>query len=370
MSRPAYASIDLDALRGNYAVARRMHGGRVLAVLKADAYGHGAAACARALAGLADGYAVAFTDEALALRQAGVDAPILVLEGAFDARETQTALHHGLWLAVHRQDQIAWLAEAATPLRPTPCQGDAPPRASDAGIHAWLKVDSGMHRAGFIGAEVRAAHQALQAIPAISQVTLMTHFARADEPHSDMTATQTQSFDSATAGLPGPRSLCNSAGLMAWPDARHDWGRAGIMLYGADPLPASGATLRPVMTLHSEIFGVRELAAGEPVGYGATFITERPTRVGLVAMGYADGYPRNAPNGTPVAIDGRPGKLIGRVSMDMLTVDLTDHPQARIGSRVELWGPRVPVSEVARAAGTIAYEILSNVKRVTRIYQP
>ncbi|ARP81252.1 alanine racemase [Bordetella genomosp. 8] len=354
MSRPAYASIDLDALRGNYTIARQMHGGRVLAVLKADAYGHGAAACARALAGLADGYAVAFTDEALALRQAGIDAPILVLEGAFDAPETHTAVRHGLWLAMHRSDQIAWLAEAST--------------ASDAGIHAWLKVDSGMHRAGFVGAEVKAAHQALQAIPAVSQVTLMTHFARADEPHSDMTAMQMQSFDTATAGLPGPRSLCNSAGLMAWPDARHDWGRAGIMLYGADPLPASGATLRPVMTLRSEIIGVRELAAGEPVGYGATFITPRPTRVGLVAMGYADGYPRNAPNGTPVAIDGQAGRLIGRVSMDMLTVDLTDHPQAGIGSNVELWGAQVPVSDVARAAGTIAYEILSNVKRVRRIH--
>ncbi|CAM3555667.1 Alanine racemase [Bordetella sputigena] len=364
MSRPAYASIDLDALRGNYAVAKRVHGGRVLAVLKADAYGHGATACARALAGRVDGYAVAFLDEGLALREAGIDAPILVLEGAFDAEETRVALRHGVWLVVHRHDQIAWIAEAAGD-----AVADAIPACAATGLQVWLKVDSGMHRAGFIGAEVQAAYHALQAIPAVSGITLMTHFARADEPDSEMTTAQTQAFHAATAGLAGSRSLCNSAGLAAWPDARQDWGRAGIMLYGVDPLPTATPGLRPVMTLRSEIIGVRELGAGEPVGYGATFITSRATRVGLVAMGYADGYPRNAPNGTPVAIDGRPGRLIGRVSMDMLTVDLTDHPQAGIGSSVELWGAQVPVSDVARAAGTIAYEILSNVKRVRRVYE-
>lgn len=362
MSRPAHARIDLGALRRNYDTARRIHGGQVLAVLKADAYGHGAVACAQGLAGLVDGYAVAFLDEALVLRQAGIEEPILVLEGAFDADETRVAAARSLWLAVHRREQIEWIAAAA---RVRTAGGATVPAA---GMHAWLKVDSGMHRAGFIGDEVRAAYEALRACGNVTGISLMTHLARADESASDMTAAQIRAFDAATQGLAAPRSVCNSAGMAAWPDARRDWGRAGVMLYGVDPMDSPMLALEPVMTLHSRVFAVRDVDVGHAVGYGARFVARRPTRVGLVALGYADGYPRNAPEGTPVAIDGRPGQLIGRVSMDMLTVDLTEHPQAGIGSAVELWGSQVPVAEVARAAGTIPYEILSNVKRVTRSY--
>jgi alanine racemase len=358
--RPAQARIDLQALRHNYGVARAVHGGRVLAVLKADAYGHGAAACARALADQADGYAVAFLDEAVALREAGIDAPILVLEGPFDADEVRAAAAHDLWLVVHRQAQIGWIRELDT----GPGWGAARP----AGLQVWLKVDSGMHRAGFSGAEAPAAYDALRACGKVARITLMTHFARADEPHADATAVQVREFDAATRDLPGPRSLCNSAGLLAWPQARRDWGRAGIMLYGDDPCNA-GADLRPVMTLASEVFAVRELPAGAALGYGGRHVTQRPTRVGLVATGYADGYPRGAPDGTPVAIDGVPGRLIGRVSMDMLTVDLTAHPGAGIGSTVELWGRQVAVAAVAAAANTISYELLCNVKRVARVYE-
>lgn len=355
MARPSYAHIDLDALCHNYRLARRLHGGRSLAVLKANAYGHGALRCAQALQGLADGYAVAFLEEALPLRAAGIRAPILVLEGLFDADELLAAQAHDLWFAVHQESQLRMLEQAA-------------PVPGLQGLHAWLKIDSGMGRAGFAPQQAAAAHARLRACAAVDEITLMTHFARADEPGHAMTGAQIQRFDEATAGLPGDRSLCNSAGLLAWPEARRDWGRVGIALYGADPLPTPGSGLQPVMALHSQVFAVRTLQPGEPLGYGARHVALRATRVGLVALGYADGYPRTARDGTPVAVDGQPTQLIGRVSMDMLTVDLTDLPEAGIGSAVELWGPRIDVNRVAQAAGTIAYELLCNVRRVPLRY--
>jgi alanine racemase len=195
----------------------------------------------------------------------------------------------------------------------------------------------------------------------------MTHFSRADEPAHDRTREQIATFAAVTADLPGETSLCNSPALLAWPQARGDWGRTGLMLYGASPFapghPAA-AQLQPVMTLESQVIAVRDLPAGEPVGYGGTFVTPRPTRVGVVAMGYADGYPQFAATGTPVAIDGQPGRLIGRVSMDMLTIDLTEHPDAGVGSRVELWGRQVPAGEVVARSQTSAYRLLCGVKRV------
>ncbi|MDR0578397.1 MAG: alanine racemase [Candidatus Accumulibacter sp.] len=347
--RPARALIDLDALRHNYRLARRLHGGRAFAVLKANAYGHGAIACARALAGEADGFAVAFIDEARALREAGVTAPILLLEGAFDAAELADAARLGLWPAAHHAAQIEMIEKAILP----------------APLHVWLKVNSGMNRCGFPPGALRSAWERLAASGKTSHIGFMTHFARADEPDSSVTAEQIRVFDAATRGLPGERSLANSGAILAWPDARRDWARPGIMLYGADPLPGDGGSgLIPAMMLTSRVFAVRELAAGEPLGYGGRFVAPRPTRVGLVAMGYADGYPRSAPDGTPVAVDGLPASTIGRVSMDMLTVDLTDLPGAGIGSEVELWGRRVPVNRVAQGVGTISYELLCNVKRV------
>src|SRR5690606_33179403 len=231
-------------------------------------------------------------------------------------------------------------------------------------VHVWLKINSGMNRAGFLPAAVGGAWQRLRASGKVADITLMTHFARADEPQVITTEAQVIRFDAATAHLPGARSLANSGAILGWPQARRDWARPGILLYGADPMPDEGHGLQPVMTLESAVMGVREIAAGEALGYGARFVAERDTRVGLVAMGYADGYPRGVADGTPVAVDGLPTRIIGRVSMDMLTVDLTDLPDAGIGSGVELWGRQVPVNRVARAAGTIAYELLCNVKRV------
>ncbi len=354
MSRPARALVDLDALRHNYALACRLHGGRALAVIKANAYGHGAVRCAQALAGQADGFAVAFLDEALALRDGGIRAPILLLEGVFSPRELELAHAHRLWTVAHHAEQLRMIERAPGAVR---------------GLNVWLKVDSGMHRAGFAPHAAREAHARLLASGKVARLTLMSHFACADEPGRDLTRAQIAAFDAATEGLAGERSLSNSAGVLAWPEANRDWARPGILLYGANPVPGDGHDLRPVMCLQSEVFAERKLQPGDVLGYGATFVATQPTRVGLVAMGYADGYPRSAPTGTPVAVGGRPTRTLGRVSMDMMTVDLGGLPDAGIGSPVELWGEHVPVSTVAARAGTIAYELLCNVKRVPRVYR-
>ena len=353
--RPARALIDLAALRHNYQLAREATGARALAVIKADAYGHGAVRCAEALAGLADGYAVACIEEALELRAAGVQGPILLLEGFFEAAELALIEQHQLWCVVHS----AW-------------QVDAIERASlKTPLTLWLKMDSGMHRVGLHPAEYQAAYRRLLASGQVGKIVLMSHFARADELDCPRSAEQVAVFQAARGELQAEVSLRNSPAILGWPSIPSDWVRPGIMLYGATPFAEAhplAAQLQPVMTLESRVISVRELPAGEPVGYAARFITERPTRVGVVAMGYADGYPRHAPTGTPVAVDGQLTRIIGRVSMDMLTVDLTDLPQAGLGSRVELWGRQVLASTVAQHADTIPYQIFCNLKRVPREY--
>lgn len=355
MTRPSRAVVDLAALRNNYRIARRAHGGRMLAVLKANAYGHGAVRCAQALQAEADGFAVAFGDEALQLREAGITRPILVLEGAFDAAELQRFARHDLWTVVHHEAQVR--AVQALP-------ADTPP------LQVWIELDSGMHRAGLPLSNAGEVHARLQRSAAVAGLRWMTHFARADEPSVETTAEQVEAFDAAVGDLPGERSLCNSAGMLAWPAARRDWGRCGIALYGADPLTSRFATpeLRPVMTFESEVFAERLLAPGDRLGYGGGFVATAPMRVGLVAAGYADGYPRVAPAGTPVQVGAHRTRLAGRVSMDMLTVDLTGLPDVGIGSRVELWGRDIDVNVVAQGAGTISYELLCSVKRVPRMY--
>lgn len=346
--RPARALIDFDALRRNYDRARARHGGRALAVIKANAYGHGAVACARALEARVDGFAVAVMDEALELCDAGIQKPILVLEGAFDVAELRAAGARSIWLVVHHTDQVRMI------------------ETTDAGgtLRVWLKLNTGMNRAGFEACALHDAWQRLKNSARVDAIVLMTHLARADEPRAATTLEQIAAFDAATHNLPGRHSLANSAGILAWPATHRDWARPGVLLYGADPMPGAPNGLEAVMTLQSTIVSVRDIAVGAAVGYGGRFRAERPTRVGLVAIGYADGYPRSAPDGTPVAVDGQLTRLIGRVSMDMLTVDLTDLPNAGPGSEVELWGRHIAVNDVASGAGTIAYELLCNVKRV------
>ncbi|MGH8355707.1 MAG: alanine racemase [Pseudomonas sp.] len=358
--RPARALIDLEALRHNYRLAREASGARALAVVKADAYGHGAVRCAHALEAETDGFAVACIEEALELRYAAIRKPILLLEGFFEAQELGLIDQHELWCVVHSAWQIEAIERAALS-RP---------------LHIWLKLDSGMHRVGLHPAEYRDAYQRLRNSGKVGKIVLMSHFARADELDCPRSSEQLALFEQARAGLEAEVSLRNSPAVLGWPQLGYqerpsDWVRAGIMLYGATPFEqpqALAERLQPVMCLESKIISVRELPAGEPIGYGASFVTERPTRVGVVAMGYADGYPRHAPSGTPVSIDGRPSRLIGRVSMDMLTVDLSELPQAGLGSRVELWGKNVPASAVAAQAGTIPYQLFCNLRRVPLSY--
>jgi alanine racemase len=343
MSRPLHARINLSALKHNLGVARaHAPQSRTLAVIKANGYGHGMLRVAGALAGV-DGFAVLNLSEGIALREAGFNQTILLLEGFFSADELPTLAEYGLATVIHCQEQIDMLEMAGLPVR----------------VEVFLKLNSGMNRLGFRPEAFPAALQRLQASRAVGRITLMTHFACADEAVG--ISDQLGRFESLAGGLELPRSLANSAAILRHPEAHADWVRPGIMLYGASPFADASAAsleLEPVMTLQSRIIAVQEVQAGEAVGYGATFRAEQPTRVGIVACGYADGYPRHAPTGTPVRVGDSLTRTLGRVSMDMLCVDLTDLPGAGIGSPVTLWGEGLPVDQVAAAAGTISYELL------------
>ncbi|SEH85877.1 alanine racemase [Pseudomonas asplenii] len=353
--RPARALIDLQALRHNYRLAREVSGAKALAVVKADAYGHGAVRCAQALEAEADGFAVACIEEALELRAAGIRAPILLLEGFFEADELALIVQHDFWCVVHSLWQLEAIEQATL----------------GAPITVWLKLDTGMHRVGLHPDDYQAAYRRLLASGKVAKIVLMSHFARADELGCKRSEEQVAVFEAARQGLVAEVSLRNSPALLGWPKVPSDWVRPGIMLFGSTPFEEAhplAARLQPVMTLESKIISVRELPVGEPVGYGAKFVTPRPMRLGVVAMGYADGYPRHAPTGTPVLVAGQRSQLLGRVSMDMLSVDLTDIPQAGLGSTVELWGKNILASDVAARAETIPYQIFCNLRRVPRLY--
>jgi len=353
MTRPTRARVNLEALTRNYALLKRTHGGSLLAVLKANAYGHGAVCCATALDKHADGFAVALMPEALQLRSAGVRSPILVLQGAFDAQELEAARVNDVWLVVHHEEQLRMIE-----LLPGHSQ-----------LNVWLKVDSGMARLGFPIADTASAYERLRGSDKVARVTLMTHFARADEPDCPTTRQQIEAFESACQHTGIERSLCNSAGLLRWAGARAHWGRAGIALYGVEPAPGYDHGLDPVMTLESTIVAVRSLIPGDALGYGHSFVAQRSSRIGLVPVGYADGYPRAASNGAPISVNGQLTTVVGRVSMDVLAVDLTDLPNVGAAAHVQLWGDEVNIDDVASHAGTIPYELLCNVKRVPLLYE-
>lgn len=347
MPRPIQARIDLAAFRHNYRLALDLAGpGRqALAVIKANAYGHGLLPCAEAIADLAQGFALLDLEEAAALREAGFQQPVLLLEGFFHAQDMAVLRELNLIPVVHSPEQVKMLAGL--------------PAANEPPLPVFLKVNTGMNRLGFTVDRVAAALERLQGLPAVGEVVLMTHFADADGEAG--IAEQLARFAPLRALLAGRVSVANSATLLRFPGEAGDVARPGIMLYGASPMPArqsaSELGLRPVMTLTSEVIAVQSLAPGEAVGYGATFTAERPMRVGVVACGYADGYPRHAPTGTPILVAGRRTRTLGRVSMDMLACDLTDLPEADVGSPVVLWGEGLPADEVATAAGTIGYEL-------------
>jgi alanine racemase len=330
-------------MRHNLAAAcERAAGRRVWAVVKANAYGHGIERAVQGF-GIADGLALIDLDEARRARAAGWTRPILLLEGPFQVADVVAARELGMTVVVHNVEQLRLLESAP----------------SGVPLGVYLKLNTGMNRLGLSAAELRPALARLQVCRNVGEITLMTHFACADDAGG--IAGQLERFDAATAGLALPVSLANSATLLRYPHAARGWVRAGIMLYGASPFTDRSAAqlgLEPVMTLESRLIAVHTLSPGDAVGYGAEFRAAGPMRIGVVACGYADGYPRHATTGTPILVDGRHTRTLGRVSMDMLCVDLTELPDAGVGAPVVLWGEGLPVEDVAAAAGTISYELL------------
>jgi alanine racemase len=344
MPRPIRATISAGALAHNLTVAQRhAEGASVWAVVKANAYGHGVERAARAL-GAADGFAVLDFHEALRLRLAGVTKPILMLEGFFKPADLELLPKHALTPVIHNPEQVEMLKR-------TPLAGE---------IDIYVKVNSGMNRLGFGVESLRPAYNTLRMHRQVRNMTLMTHFADADGVGG--VKAQLEWFNELTKPFEvQSRSLANSAALLRFPEARGDWVRPGIMLYGCSPFgdqSAESLGLKPAMTLSSEIIGTQQLQPGERIGYGFAYEAVGEMGVGIVACGYADGYPRHAPTGTPVLVNGKRARIVGRVSMDMIAVDISDIPDAYIGTPVTLWGEGLSADEVAGAAGTLSYELL------------
>lgn len=351
MSRRVTATIHLDALRHNLAQVRaRVPDSKVMAVVKADGYGHGLERVVRALAD-ADAFGVASIADGERIRALGLPHRIVVLSGIDEADDV--AAMHALSLepVIHHACQLPWL-EADTDPRPLP---------------VWLKVDSGMHRLGFAPSDVAAVHARLSALPQVAgRIQLLSHFARSDEFDIDATPQQIDTFSAATRSFGGERSLANSAAILGWPVAHADWVRAGGVLYGVSVVAGRSGSefgFRPAMTLGARLISMKTVARGEPVGYGGTWICPEDMPIGIVAIGYGDGYPRLAAPGTPVLLRGRRAGTVGRVSMDLMAIDLRGHPEAQIGDEVILWGPDLPVEEIGVGAGTIGYELICGMTR-------
>jgi len=349
------AEISAAALRGNLARIREVApSSRVMAVIKANAYSHGVVPVARCLSG-ADAFGVARLHEAVALREAAVRQPIALLEGVFGREQLELAAHHDFEVVVHDEEQLQLLEQWRGPRS----------------FVVWFKVDTGMNRLGWRIEQCAAALARIAALGSrVRELRLLTHFASADDQDSDASARQIALFDTVTRGMGCARSLCNSAAIFALPKAQGEWVRPGLALYGVSPFAETLGTqlgLVPAMRLVSTVLTVREVRAGETVGYGGMWRAEQDARVAIIAAGYADGVPRMLPTGTPVLVNGQRAGTVGRVSMDMLAVDVTRHPGVRAGDTAVLWGPELPVEEIAAHAGTIAYELLCRVsQRVTR----
>lgn len=355
MSRPARALLDAGALKHNLQQARlHAKSSRVMAVVKANGYGHGLAWVARTLGKSADAFGVSSAEEGVQLRQAGVTQPICLLEGFFNADELPLLSRERLEPVIHHDGQVRTLA-ASKELKLT----------------VWLKVDTGMHRLGFPPAAAPDVLKQLRAASSVTNVRLMSHFARAEFPEDPATQKQIDDFLVLGRNLGTELSLANSAGILSWPASRLDWVRPGIMLYGISPFTdrdASMLDLRPVMTLESALIAVHPRKKGDPIGYGGDWRCPEDMPVGVAAIGYGDGYPRHAPPGTPVLVNGRRVPTVGRVSMDMITLDLRSQANAKAGDPVVLWGQGLPVEQVAESAGTISYELLCHVTdRIPRV---
>jgi alanine racemase len=347
------ARINLDAIRHNLSRVHELAPGRpVIVAIKANAYGHGLIESAQALAD-ADAYGVARVEEGLQLRRHGISKKIMVLEGFASQTELMLSQDKDFELVIHDISQITQLENYCTPVRPHHVTKD------DSPFVVWIKIDTGMHRIGIPPEESGEAIARLRELPNVKLVGILTHMANADDRNSDYTQLQLQEFEPCID--PDLQvSIANSACLLNWPQSRVGWVRPGIMLYGASPFSDTTAIdegLQAVMTLRTHLIAMHELKKGDAVGYGGAWRCPQDMKIGVAAIGYGDGYPRHAPNGTPLLVDGKRAALAGRVSMDMITIDLRDISQARVGSSVVLWGEGLPVEEVATAAGTISYEL-------------
>ncbi|MGA9574973.1 MAG: alanine racemase [Lysobacterales bacterium] len=342
------ATVRLQDIAGNYRLADSLApASQSIAVIKANAYGHGMLKVARCLQSMAPAFAVASVDEAVRLRDAGIGKPILVMQGISRASDLAEAAAGRFWLMLHTQQQVEWLLSA---------------KLQDS-VGVWLKVDTGMHRLGFSLHDLdRLCDKMCSSFNTRQAPVLCTHLACADNIADPMTRLQVETIRDCAGKFHLDLSIANSAGILFWPESHAHWNRPGYMLYGQCPSGSFGGDrhgLLPAMTLNSEIIAIRDIAAGEGVGYGQDWVAQRPSKIGAIAIGYGDGYPRHAPSGTPVLVNGTRVPLAGRVSMDAICVDLTDHANAQVGDPVELWGQNLSVNEVAAAAGTIGYELLA-----------
>jgi len=357
MMPAAYAVLDLKAAAHNLEKVRSFApDAKIMAVIKANGYGHGLLRIAGALQGV-DGFAVARVDEGIRLREAGFTNRIAVLEGFTCAEELDELLSRQLDAVVHSFDQLEIIAGKTGPEQ----------------LAVWLKLDTGMNRLGFKAHEFADVYRRLADSPIIRRpVNLMTHLANADDLSDAGTVRQIELFNTTVAAFPGERSIANSAGILGWKQALTDWVRPGIMLYGISPFPDSTGEqlgLKPIMALHSRLIAVKPISKGDKVGYAGTWVCDKPTTLGVVAIGYGDGYPRYARSGTPVLVNGRRVPLVGRVSMDMITVDLGPQPDAKPGDAVTLWGEGLAVEEIARCADTIPYTLVCGVTQRVRIVE-
>jgi len=355
--RPTYATVRLADIAANYELARRLApGSQSVAVIKANAYGHGMVQVAKYLEGQVPVFGVALVEEAVRLRDAGIKRPILIMQGPSEASDLEEAVAGGFWLLLHRQQQVDWVqtAKLKSPLR------------------IWLKMDTGMHRLGMAPNDIDRVCAGLKSSPNVSQPpVLCTHLACAEDLKDPMTPEQVRIIRECAGRNGLDMSIANSAGILFWPDSLAQWNRPGYMLYGLCPTGSTDARphgLRPAMTMRSEIIAIRNIAAGEGVGYGHDWVAGRPSKIGAIAIGYGDGYPRHAPSGTPVLVNGQRVALTGRVSMDAISVDLTDLEKADVGDPVELWGQNLSVNELASKAGTIGYEILAGLTGRVQVF--
>ena len=348
MSRGAVATINLSAFEHNFARVKELAGHRsILAMIKSNGYGHGLTRVAKALV-KADAFGVASLNEALTLRKAAIKTPIVVMAGFYEEAELPEFINSNLAAVIHRPDQVAALEKTNTPSR----------------LPVWLKIDTGMHRLGFPVAQTESIAARLNACEVVQKpIGLMTHLADADNLNREFTESQIKQFFHAIQHITGPTSIVNSAGLLAYPRAAADWVRPGIMLYGVSPFAQRTGEeegLRPVMTLSAKLIAIQHCHKDDAIGYGCTWRCPEAMSVGILGIGYGDGYPRHAKNGTPTLLNEKICPLIGRVSMDMIAIDLRAQPNAKVGDKVILWGEGLPVEKIAACADTIGYELLCN----------